>query len=105
MREGLLWFDDDPGQDLGEKIGPAVRRYRQKFGTVANVCYVHPSALEGNGKVRKVGEVRVAALGSVLLHHFWVGREEKRKSNAPGVSPARGRASRPRLPSQGDYNT
>ena len=79
MKVGLLWYDDDPGRDLAEKVGRAARRYRQKFGTPANVCYVHPSAFSSNGQVRKVGEVRVAPLPSMLRHHFWVGREEKQQ--------------------------
>ncbi len=79
MKVGLLWYDDDPGRDLAEKIGRAARRYRQKFGASPNVCYVHPSALSDNGKVQKVGEVRVSSKPSVLRHHFWVGREEKRR--------------------------
>jgi len=85
MKEGLLWYDDSPGRDLAEKIGRAARRYRQKFGTAPDVCYVHPSALGGwstsdsNGKVQKMGGVRVSSKPSVLRHHFWVGREEKRR--------------------------
>ncbi|HUX77018.1 MAG TPA: hypothetical protein VMY40_10305 [Anaerolineae bacterium] len=79
MKEGLLWYDDNPGRDLAAKIGPAVRRYRQKFGVAPNVCYVHASALDGNGKVEKVGGVRVSSRPSVLRHHFWVGREEERR--------------------------
>jgi hypothetical protein len=87
MKEGLLWYDDNPGRDLAAKIGPAVRRYRQKFGVAPNVCYVHASALAsagsprpgGNGHERQVDGVRVAPLPSVLRHHFWVGREEKRR--------------------------
>lgn len=80
MKEGLLWYDDNPGRDLAEKIGRAARRYRQKFGASPDVCYVHPSALNGNGKVQKVGGVHVAPLPSVLRHHFWVGREEKKRT-------------------------
>jgi hypothetical protein len=79
MKVGLLWYDDNPGRDLAEKIRPAARRYRQKFGTAPEVCYVHPSMLGGNGKVKQVGGVRVAPLSSVLRHHFWLGREEKRR--------------------------
>ena len=81
MKEGLLWYDDNPGRDLAEKIRPASRRYRQKFGTAPEVCYVHPSTLTGStdGKVKQVGGVRVASLPSVLRHHFWLGREEKRR--------------------------
>lgn len=85
MKEGLLWYDDNPGCDLAAKIGPAVRRYRQKFGVAPNVCYVHASTLAaasgpgGNGHEREVSGVRVAPLPSVLRHHFWVGREEERR--------------------------
>jgi hypothetical protein len=32
----------------------------------------------GDGHEREVNGVRVAPLPSVLRHHFWVGREEKR---------------------------
>jgi len=80
MREGLLWYDDDPGRDLAEKIGRAARRYRKKFGASPDVCYVHPSAMSGNGKGQKVGKLHVAPLPSVLLHHFWLGREKKRRA-------------------------
>jgi hypothetical protein len=81
MKQGLLWYDDNPGRDLAEKIRPAARRYRQKFGAAPEVCYVHPSTLTGStdGKVKQVGGVRVAPLPSVLRHHFWLGREEKRR--------------------------
>ena len=79
MREGLLWYDDDPGRELAEKIGRAARRYKQKFGSSPDVCYVHPSALSslgGNGNGRRVDGVHVSSKLSVLRHHFWVGREE-----------------------------
>jgi hypothetical protein len=77
MREGLLWYDDDPGRNLAEKVGRAVRRYEQKYGATPNVCYVHPSSVGDDGRGLKVGGVVVATRLSVLRHHFWVGREEK----------------------------
>ena len=87
MKEGLLWYDDDPGRDLSEKIRRAAQRYQQKFGARPNICYVHPSAMSasmpspkgrpGVGKVQRVGGMQVASLPSVLRHHFWLGREEK----------------------------
>lgn len=77
MNVGLLWYDDDPGRELAEKIRRAARRYRQKFDAIPDVCYVHPSALQGNGKGQKVGGMRVSAKPSVLRHHFWLGREEQ----------------------------
>jgi hypothetical protein len=78
MKEGLLWYDDS-GRDLADKVGQAARRYQKKFGAPPDACYVHPAALNGNGKVKEVGGVRVMALPSVLRHHFWLGREEKRR--------------------------
>jgi hypothetical protein len=81
VKEGLLWYDDNPGRDLVEKIGHAARRYRQKFGAPPDACYVHPSALGGdNGKARNIAGVLVSPLPSVLRHHFWLGREEKQQT-------------------------
>ena len=85
MKVGLLWHDDDSSRDLAEKVGRAARRYRQKFGAPPNVCYVHPSVLGGNGHTQKVGGVYVAPLPSVLPHHFWLGREEKRRRERLGL--------------------
>lgn len=88
MNEGLLWYDDS-GRDLAEKVGRAARRYRHKFGAAPEVCYVHPSVLEGSGEGRKVSGVRVATLPSVLQHHFWLGQEEEQhKRSRKKANPA-----------------
>jgi hypothetical protein len=72
MREGLLWFDDDPRRQVEEKIRQAAARYRQKFGVAPNVCYVNDKVIDRAGL--KVGEVRVLPASTVRPHHFWVGR-------------------------------
>lgn len=77
MRQGLLWYDDDPGRDLEEKVARAARRYREKMGCAPDTCYVHPSALAGDGEGGDVGQIHVAPLQSVLQHHLWLGREER----------------------------
>ena len=74
MKVGLLWFDNDPGQDFAQRVGRAASHYRRKYGRQPNVCYVHPSMLDG--KPRQVGKVQVAPLPSVLRHHFWIGEED-----------------------------
>ena len=76
MDVGLLWFDDDPGRDLAQKVRRAASRYRHKFGRQPTVCYVHPSTLDG--EPLRVGQVQVAALPSVLRDHFWIGEEDGR---------------------------
>jgi hypothetical protein len=80
MKEGLLWYDDNPGRDLADKIGQAACRYKQKFGASPDVCFVHPSVLDDDGKVDKVGAVRVSSRSTVLRHHFWVGRDDRAKT-------------------------
>jgi hypothetical protein len=86
MKEGLLWYDDT-NRDLADKVGRAARRYKQKFGVDPNVCFVHPSALGDNGKVNKVGGVRIAPWPTVLRHHFWIGRNDRTKAQRPVRNP------------------
>jgi hypothetical protein len=74
MKEGLLWYDGEPGRDLAERVARAARRYRQKFGAAANVCYVHPSAINGGVQQADVDGIHIEPMLSVLRHHFWVGR-------------------------------
>jgi hypothetical protein len=78
MREGLLWFDDDPRRQIEEKVAQAATRYRQKFGIAPDICYVNEQALnrtEGRAiKHLSIGGLSVQPLSTVRPHHFWVGR-------------------------------
>jgi len=82
MKTGLLWFDDDPRKQLEEKVLRAARHYERKYGQVPNLCFVHPSAFDGNGKgngngaVAKAGDVEIRSGRSVLPDHFWLGVAE-----------------------------
>jgi hypothetical protein len=85
VREGLLWFDNDPKRNPVEKIGRAARRYREKYGVPPEVCYVHPAVItamrpsSGEPKeavaIEDLPGLQVASLPWVLQHHFWVVRE------------------------------
>jgi hypothetical protein len=70
-----LWFDNDAGRQLEEKIMRAAAHYRQKYGRLPTVCYVNPAAL--NGGERRASEVEVRAARTVLPHHFWLGVAEE----------------------------
>jgi hypothetical protein len=76
MKEGLLWYDDNPTTTLEEKAAQAAVRHLKKLGRLPNICYVHPSALNGR-KTSRAGDIRIAPLATVLRHHFWLGREQK----------------------------
>ncbi|MDY7076369.1 MAG: hypothetical protein SXV54_05535 [Chloroflexota bacterium] len=75
MKTGLLWFDDDPRKESGEKVSKAVTYYEHKHGHPPNMCFVHSSVLGNDGKqpVRKVGDLNIRTGRSVLPSHFWLG--------------------------------
>jgi hypothetical protein len=83
MKTGLLWFDDDPRRQLEEKVRRAAVHYERKYGQVPNLCFVHPSAFNGNGKRRvvKAGGVEIRPGRSVLPDHFWLGVAESAGSS------------------------
>lgn len=72
MKEGLLWFDDDPRRKIDEKVQQAAARYLQKFGIAPDVCYVNDQSID-RSEVR-VGSLRVLPASMVRPHHFWIGR-------------------------------
>ena len=78
MKTGLLWFDDDPRKMLEEKVLRAATYYERKYGQSPDLCFVHPSVFNGNGKrlVKKAGGVEIRAGRSVLPDHFWLGVAE-----------------------------
>jgi hypothetical protein len=91
MKTGLLWFDDDPRKELEEKVLRAAAHYERKYGQAPNLCFVHPSAFNGNGNGNgkrankrgkkgavKAGEVEIRPGRSVLQHHFWLGMAEEK---------------------------
>ncbi len=73
MKQGLLWFDNEPKRSLQEKIARATERYVQKFGQQPNICYVNPQTLAGHDSEKVLAPIRIVAAPNILLHHFWVG--------------------------------
>jgi hypothetical protein len=89
MEFGLLWYDDDSGRGLEDKVERAAIRYREKFGHWPNTCYVHPQALTDRmGREPRVpllsakgqGTVRLLSAPNILLHHYWLGKTDPRVS-------------------------
>ena len=72
-----MWFDDDPGRGLEDKVLRAAVHYEQKYGRRPDLCFVHPSAFGGNDRVTKAGKVEIRPGRSVLRHHFWLGKTEQ----------------------------
>ena len=56
MREGLLWFDNDPNRKLADKISRAVTRYQVRFGCRPTTCYL--SVRDFDGQTDKIRSER-----------------------------------------------
>ena len=65
---GLLWYDEDGSLD--DKVRRALERYQEKYGSVPDTCFVHPSETDA---VLMVDECKVIAHPTVLKHHLWIG--------------------------------
>ena len=93
MNVGMLWFDNDTKEDLDDKVIRAALYYREKYGRMPTLCFVHPSMLpdqeastakDGESlevKVQK-SEVVIRSNQSVLPNHFWIGVNGRNASSS-----------------------
>jgi hypothetical protein len=87
VKVGLLWFDDDPGRRLEDKVLRAAQHYERKYGHTPTLCLVHRAAVGNGGRPRKAGAVEIRVGRSVLPHHFWIGvaEDDKGRSQPRGL--------------------
>ena len=74
MKEGLLWFDNDPRRTLTDKVRLAVARYTRKHGIKPSRCFVHKDT---PGIPASFNGVEIRAGESVLRNHFWLGDDDE----------------------------
>lgn len=90
MEVGLLWFDNDPGRGIEEKVRRAAAHYQRKYGRMPDLCLVHPRMLGGNGDraspapLLRVGGVEIRPGRAILPDHFWLGVAEERPYDGSG---------------------
>jgi hypothetical protein len=75
MKEGLLWFDNDPRRKLVDKISQAATRYQVRFGRKPTVCYLNVADL--NGQSDEIKGIRLQVGSNVQRHHFWIGVDDE----------------------------
>ena len=83
MNFGMLWYDNNPKRDLGEKIERASSYYEKKFGRAPNECVVNPAML-GNGK-EKSQALKVTSSATILPNHLWIGFDTRVKQVGKSV--------------------
>jgi hypothetical protein len=88
MNVGMLWFDNDTKIDLTTKVHRAARYYKDKYGTIPDLCYVHPTmfGISGTQNVEnspiRAGEIEIRTTQTVLPNHIWIGINSI-KGNSP----------------------
>ncbi len=70
MKQGLVWFDNDPKKTLDVKMTEAAKRYKEKYGADPTVCYVNPGQLDT--KRGSLGKLRIVSASQVLPNHLWL---------------------------------
>ncbi len=72
----FVWYDDNPKKSVNVKIDEAILRYKQKYGTVPNVCMVSEKTQsnEVDGVATHLG-IKVRTAKTVPQNYFWIGRE------------------------------
>lgn len=74
MREGLLWFDNDPNRQLSDKISRAVTRYQTRFGRRPTTCYLNERDFDS--RLARINGVQLKPVSDVRPNHFWLGVEQ-----------------------------
>ncbi len=71
MDIGELFWIEQPGGSLEEKVLWAAKSYQKKYGQSPTLCLVHPSLLKGQPK--RLGLLRVEGKKSILPNYLWIG--------------------------------
>lgn len=79
MNIGMLWLDADRGRSFDEKVQRAAEYYTEKYGRFPELCLVNTAALLGE---KKVGQIMVKPVKTVLPNHFWLGIDTQQGENA-----------------------
>ena len=73
MREGLLWFDNDPAVQLKDKIRQAAKRYKARLKQPPTVCYLNSEQF--TAELTSVSGVTVKPADHIRPHYLWIGVE------------------------------
>ena len=74
MKEGLLWFDNDPKRKLAEKVKQAASRYQAKLRCKPTVCYLN--AEEYDGATMEINGIYLKPVSHIRPNYYWIGVEQ-----------------------------
>ena len=75
MDIGMMWFDNDQNTSVMEKVERAAAFYRDKYGSIPNLCFAHPVTM-GKAPIKTDSGIDVLTSGAILPDCFWIGLDE-----------------------------
>jgi hypothetical protein len=82
MDIGMLWFDNDKQADLRSKIERAAAYYRDKYGKMPNLCFVHAGSQVAENHLTNSQGVEIRTSNTMLPNHFWIGINRQEPTSA-----------------------
>ena len=73
MMTGMLWLDADARRSVEEKVSRAIAYYHEKYGELAQCCYVNRELFS---EEQLIAGVRVLPVANVIPHHFLISTEQ-----------------------------
>lgn len=74
MKVGMLWKRDDPKQTLQATIEAAARRFKEKYGTASDECFVNKLTLPAECVIKtSLGPVSMKQSNLIAPEIFWIG--------------------------------
>jgi len=70
MDTAMMWFDNEKGVPLADKLAKAAAFYTAKHGKTPNLCFVNPAML---AEPASIGGVDVRTSRGIMPNHFWIG--------------------------------
>jgi len=77
VKEGLLWFDNNPNHKLADKVKQAAARYRTRMHCKPTICYVN--ADDYSEKTSKVDGIVLRSSITIRPNYLWIGVEDDAK--------------------------
>ena len=74
MKEGLLWFDNDPRHKLADRVSQAASRYQARLRCKPTVCYVNEA--EYDDQTIEVNGICLKPLSHIRPNYYWIGVDQ-----------------------------
>ncbi len=70
MKQGMLWYDNQPNRAVELRIQNAVDYFIKKYGHPPLCCFVHPDMIKNSLQLKN--NIKVMPNERILKNHIWL---------------------------------